>query len=397
MVIIAQLTSGTVSMLLAYFLLRSRTELPSLPRLQKWVCLAGCWLLLCLGGPWAVQFPAAAMAAVAMAHFVGQMKLAENALFSLFFLVLYAISRICLQAVTEPVNRCLLQSAILYTLVLCFAAFGKRWRMVAGKLVALLPPLLVQALLCGICIFQAQRTGVAMLQFLCCLFWLCSAFGLLKASRQAEDALSRQMQMQQSARHYLLQEEYYSQLLEKQKQTRALWHDLNKYLRAAKAETAPSDALTQLEAMLNDATAIVDVGNPVLNVILNEYTQSAKAYGIELRLKVQVPDTLFVSTADLYVLIGNTMDNAIEACRCLPQHQRFIETTVRIHHDMLYYQVVNPYDHRTIMLSRGPMHGHGLENARRCAEKYAGALLTQQDKGFFIVSAHLNKPPENSS
>ena len=81
---------------------------------------------------------------------------------------------------------------------------------------------------------------------------------------------------------------------------------MNKYLRAAKAETDSADALNRLECMLNSAMEIVDVGNPVLNVILNEYAMTAKASGIELRMKVQVPEYLGIVTADLYVIIGNT-------------------------------------------------------------------------------------------
>jgi sensor histidine kinase regulating citrate/malate metabolism len=219
---------------------------------------------------------------------------------------------------------------------------------------------------------------------------------LLPTAKRAEQALRSQEEKHQAARQYAMQEEYYQQLLEKQNQTRALWHDLNKYLRAAKAETAPSEALEQLQSMLDDATAIVDVGNPVVNVILNEYVQSAKALGIELRLKVQLPERLGISAADLYILIGNTMDNAIEACRALPQSQRFIELILRTHQDILYYKLANSYD-GTTRRPNDAMRGHGLENVRRCVEQYGGQLLTQQDQGFFIVSAHMNQLPNSET
>jgi sensor histidine kinase regulating citrate/malate metabolism len=107
-----------------------------------------------------------------------------------------------------------------------------------------------------------------------------------------------------------------------------------------------------------------------------------------------VPETLFVSAADLYILIGNTMDNAIEACRSLPQHQRLIELTLRTQGDMLYYRLANPYD-GTVKRPASSVRGHGLENARRCVAQYDGQLLTQQDQGFFIVSAHMNRLSQN--
>ena len=393
MVIFSQLIRGSASLLLLYFLLCSRYVPEKLPKCQQILCFSGCCALLCLGGHWAIQLTAAVMAAVAMVHFMGQTKPMETALFTALFTALYAAAWLCGSWLADAVNGVLLHLTVLYLLVLCAATLGKRWRTVAVKLLPLVPPLLALALLCGVCIYQAQRTGIAMVQFFAGLWSLYSAVMLLPTTKRAEQALRSQEEKHQAARQYAMQEDYYRQLQEKQAQTRALWHDLNKYLRAAKAETAPSEALEQLQSMLDDATAIVDVGNPVVNVILNEYVQSAKALGIELRLKVQVPETLFVSAADLYILIGNTMDNAIEACRALPQYQRFIELTLRTHQDILYYKLANSYD-GTTKRPNDAMRGHGLENVRRCVEQYGGQLLTQQDQGFFIVSAHINQLPQ---
>ena len=60
--------------------------------------------------------------------------------------------------------------------------------------------------------------------------------------------------------------------------------------------------------------------------------------------------------------------------------------------DMLFYRLANPYDALAVKNARDPLRGHGLENAKKCVEAYDGQLLTQQDQGFFIVSAHMNKP-----
>lgn len=397
MVIFSQLIRGCAGTLVLYFLLRNRFVPEKLPRSQQILCFGGCCALLCLGGHWAIHLTAAAMAAVAMAYFLGQAKPLPAALFAALFTSLYAMAWLCRQwLAADAVNGVLLQLTVLYVLVLCAAALGKRWRAAAAKLLPLVPPCFVQALLCGVCIHQAQRQGIAIVQLFACLWSVYSAVMLLPTAKQAEQALRAQEEQQQAARQYAMQEEYYQQLLEKQTQTRALWHDLNKYLRAAKAETAPSQALEQLQSMLDDATAIVDVGSPVVNVILNEYAQSARALGIELRLKVQISETLFVSAADLYILIGNTMDNAIEACRALPQSQRLIDLTLRTHQDVLYYRLANPYDGPAVKRSRDPLRGHGLENACRCVEQYDGQLLTQQDQGFFIVSAHMNRSPAST-
>lgn len=399
MVIFSYVVSGIVAVLLLYFLLQSRFAPAELPQGQRIVCFGGCMVLLCLGGHWALLIPAGCMAAFAMAHFAGQASIGKTigftVLFGLLHAAAYGIAQIfaTLLAGLEAVSLQLIRLTALYAIVAVAVLFSQRWRNALLPMWQAVPIWLISALLCALCVWKQGAIGIPMLQFFS-LLWLayCGA-SLLPVSQQIQKRLDAAQHQQDAQRQYAMQEDYYRQLQEKQAQTRALWHDLSKYLRAAKAETAPSEALAQLQRMLDDATAIVDVGNPVVNVILNEYTQSAKALGIELRLKVQVPENLFVSAADLYILIGNTMDNAIEACRSLPQSQRFIELTLRTHQDILYYKLANPYD-GTTKRPKDAMRGHGLDNARRCIAQYDGQLLTQQDKGFFIVSAHMNKPPQ---
>ena len=393
------LIGGILGLLLLYFLLQSRFTLTELPTGQRILCFFGCVALLSLGGHWALLIPSGCMAAFAMAYFVGQASISKTVGFTVLFGVLYAAAYgiaqvfVALFPGLDTVNLQLVRLTALYTLVALAVLFSARWRNVLLPMVQTLPVWLIAALLCGLCIWKQDAIGMPILQFFGLLWLVYCGIWLLSISRQMEKRLDAARQQLDTQRQYAMQEDYYQQLLEKQTRTRALWHDLNKYLRAAKAETAPSEALEQLQRMLDDATAIVDVGNSVVNVILNEYAQSAKALGIELRLKVQVPEKLGISAADLYILVGNTMDNAIEACRSLPQHQRFIELTLRTHQDILYYKVANPYD-GTTKRPKDAMRGHGLDNARRCVAQYDGQLLTQQDQGFFIVSAHLNQLPQ---
>lgn len=402
MVMFSFLIGGIVAVMLLHFLLQSRFAPAELPMGQRILCFGGCFALLCLVGHWALLIPAGCMAAFAIAHFIGQASIGKTIGFTVLFGVLYTTAHGIAQIFAslfpglDAVNLQLVRLTALYALVVLAVLFSTRWRSALLPMTQIVPTWLVAALLCGLCVWKCDTIGIPMLQFFT-LVWLAHCtISLLPISRQIQKRLDATRQQQDAQRQYAMQADYYRQLQEKQAQTRALWHDLNKYLRAAKAETAPSEALEQLQSMLDDATAIVDVGNPVVNVILNEYVQSAKALGIELRLKVQVPEKLGISAADLYILIGNTMDNAIEACRALPQSQRFIELTLRTHQDILYYKLANPYDGIT-KRPKDAMRGHGLENVRRCVERYGGQLLTQEDQGFFIVSAHLNQLPSEEA
>lgn len=84
-----------------------------------------------------------------------------------------------------------------------------------------------------------------------------------------------------------------------------------------------------MEEMLHSIGHVVDVDNRVISVILNEY--------------VQVPKDLPVSASDLYILLGNTLENAIEACCSLPNEKREIALKLKLHYRILFYKIENPH------------------------------------------------------
>lgn len=189
--------------------------------------------------------------------------------------------------------------------------------------------------------------------------------------------------------HYAMQQEYYDQLRVQQEETRALWHDISKYLRASQVDSA-NTALTEVQEMLDSIACVVDVNNRIVSVILNEYFQIAKGSDISIELDVQIPPELFVTAADLYVLIGNTLDNAVDACLELPPEQRIISLKLKKHNDMLFYEVTNPYTENHLSRPRGNYHGFGLKNVAKCVKKYEGKLEVNNNNGIFRVAAHLN-------
>ena len=189
--------------------------------------------------------------------------------------------------------------------------------------------------------------------------------------------------------HYAMQQEYYDQLRVQQEETRALWHDISKYLRASQIDKS-DEALQEVQQMLDSISQVVDVNNRVVSVILNEYFQTAKDAGVSIELDVLVPTELFVTAADLYVLLGNTLDNAIEACMELPKEHRRISLKLKKHNSMLYYEISNPYDEKHLHRARGNYHGFGLKNVAKCVEKYRGKLDVTKSNGIFRVVAHLN-------
>lgn len=196
--------------------------------------------------------------------------------------------------------------------------------------------------------------------------------------------------------HYHLQIEYYQQLLEKQQETKALWHDIKKYTAAMQAVAAQNDSeqLRQIAQAAADAYERVKdisaVGNPVVDSLLNQYLRSAKENQIQVLLDITIPEVLAISTLLLSVVIGNTFDNAIEACRLIAPEKRMIHLQLRKQNRILFYSIENPYIDAVTQLRVGKHHGYGLKNVERAVNQNNGNFQLEKVDGNFIVQIRLN-------
>lgn len=196
--------------------------------------------------------------------------------------------------------------------------------------------------------------------------------------------------------HYHLQIEYYQQLLEKQQETKALWHDIKKYTAAMQAVAAQNDSeqLRQIAQAAADAYERVKdisaVGNPVVDALLNQYLRSAKENQIQILLDITIPEVLAISTLLLSVVIGNTFDNAIEACRLIAPEKRMIHLQLRKQNRILFYSIENPYIDAVTQLRVGKHHGYGLKNVERAVNQNNGNFQLEKVDGNFIVQIRLN-------
>ena len=97
-------------------------------------------------------------------------------------------------------------------------------------------------------------------------------------------------------------------------------HDYHSHLQTLKAYLAEEklaearEYLDRLETDLDEIRPMVESGNVNLDAILNAKLTLALSRGIRVKQRVEVPEKLTVSDIDLCVVIGNLLDNAMEAC-----------------------------------------------------------------------------------
>lgn len=192
-----------------------------------------------------------------------------------------------------------------------------------------------------------------------------------------------------------LQRQYFENITSRQEETRALWHDIKKYVSAMETmvnsdKTAEAErCFAEIREKYEGIDLGVDVGNSVIDSILSDAVRRTGEAGIDLRLNVWVAPELNIPPADLYIIIGNTMDNAFDACRELPKGKRVVDLLLRQSNSLLYYELKNPYLPDEPPKKSG-IHGYGLRNVRACVEKDKGSMDISAEDGVFTVSVQLN-------
>ena len=193
-----------------------------------------------------------------------------------------------------------------------------------------------------------------------------------------------------------VQKNEYMQIMERQELTRALWHDIKKY--AAAMETlARSDAGEETQRILSDLKTrfepienVYDTGNGLVDSILNYGAKKAAEQVVRINAEVWVDGHFDFPAADLFVIIGNTIDNAIEACVQLERYEdRRVDILLKQRNHMIFYEIRNKFD-PSQKKKGGGIHGYGLKNVKACVERNEGIISIRQENCFFTLTVQLN-------
>ena len=106
-----------------------------------------------------------------------------------------------------------------------------------------------------------------------------------------------------------------------------------------------------------------------------------------------MPDIIHIEDDDLVVVIGNLLDNAMEAVRELKEN-KYIQVKIKYDRECLVVKIVNSFDGK-IMIKRGKIqtrkenrefHGIGLQSVKNVVDKYQGDLQYEyKDNRFSVV------------
>ncbi len=191
---------------------------------------------------------------------------------------------------------------------------------------------------------------------------------------------------------------HYQELYNYQSELRVFRHDIKNRLSSLlgliksneneKAILLMEKNLNWLSEMNNN---IINSGNPVIDAILQSKLHSAKEKGIEINFLIRFTDKINIDELDLGVILGNALDNAIEAVDKIEDAEKkkihfklvALKKAISISIENPVAQSVDP-KHLFTTKQDKRLHGHGINSMRAIAEKYSGCVTFNcKDRVFF--------------
>ena len=177
-----------------------------------------------------------------------------------------------------------------------------------------------------------------------------------------------------------------------------LRHDMKNHLIAISelskkhGDTDITDYISALSGKMVQAEEYSQTGILSLDSIINYKLTQAERSSISVFCEIALPDDLNIEADDFVTIIGNLLDNAIEAAE-KTQNDKYIFLNIRYTKGTLFITVKNSFDgvlniknHRFQTTKKDTaLHGIGLQSIEAAIRKYNGELLTSHSDTEFIV------------
>ena len=217
------------------------------------------------------------------------------------------------------------------------------------------------------------------------------------AQMERELALLKETQSQLLERNYTALNHAYSI-------NARLFHDFHNHigvLYQMLSHEKNSEALQYLNDIKAPALGFDEViwtGDETTDYLINSKAAEAANAHIRMEINIEFPQNTSIRAADMCAILGNFLDNAMEACQSVPESSRYIRVVLRRINDMLIIKVENSFSGELVgsaeelstTKTEDGIHGWGLKSAKIAAGKYDGIIQTNFDNGIFRAVATLS-------
>lgn len=207
-------------------------------------------------------------------------------------------------------------------------------------------------------------------------------------------------EMSAMGRHLSLQRLQYQKIAEDNKLVKIQRHDLRHQLAVLRGLTADAEKLNEYLdslAMGIPSSEIVRLcENYAVNAVAAHYYTMARQAEIDISVRLSVPQKLEVGVeSDLCVVVGNLLENAIEACGRMDSGRRFIRISSGLELGVLTLAVDNSFtggirrQDDAFLSSKRLGGGLGISSVTAVARRHGGNARFEAKDGVFQASEYL--------
>lgn len=166
------------------------------------------------------------------------------------------------------------------------------------------------------------------------------------------------------------------------------------YLTANKMDDVKKH-IAKLSATIAETTVEKYCNNYTVNMIIYYYISMAKNEDIKVETHIDLPEKNAVSDMDLCVIFANTIENAVNACKCIRvKDERILKIVCKTKNHQLFIQITNRYEGTVIFDNDMPVsneenHGIGTKSIVAVVNKYGGVYSFTAENGVFKTSVIL--------
>ena len=226
-------------------------------------------------------------------------------------------------------------------------------------------------------------------------------FDLLNIARLNTESALIKGRMKMDREHYALSKEAIDIINIKshdlKKQVNLIRHSLTK----EDDNYSLDDALNTIEQAISDYNETPATGSEAIDILLTEKILYCKKQNIQLKYLIDGTIFDFMNIIDLYSVLGNVIDNAIEATLLVSEPgKRLISIQAKKTGSIISLHCENYFDQELKYSSSGNIqttkpdsknHGYGLKSIEYTLKKYNGNIEIETDNDIFITNIIINQ------
>lgn len=195
-----------------------------------------------------------------------------------------------------------------------------------------------------------------------------------------------------------LLQKYYAEVENMYGKMRGWRHDYRHHIQAMKVHASRGEMaeiqryLDMLDQDLTNVETVIRTGNSAADAVLNSKLSLAGERQIRIRTSVHIPVHLTTPELDLCTILGNLLDNAMEACMELPPEKRLIRIYMEMKGNFLYFALTNTAGGRKknhFRTTRGVGRGLGLNRVDAIVKKLGGHVTRASEEEAFSTEVLL--------